>query len=162
MQNTYRHNLVSMDQALRMSIRSNLSRATHSSYVEAGLDSVDADPVWEPLLATLNRYGAMGRFYYLDALAESPQAEEPPSAYWDLAERAAIDSEVELTALFHRAAKVNEEWRIFVAALNSRIADSLENWWAAIVMAAKQGVLGERGVLWGFDVGIDMVGTQVR
>lgn len=162
MQNTYRHNLVTMDELLRAELGANIGRATHAFYVQQGLDSVETDPVWRPLLEALNRYGSMGRFYYLDALAESPQSEEPPSVFWDRAERAAIASDPDLTRLFHLAANEADAWHAFSTALNAKLAGSVERWWAALAMAGKQGVLGERGVLWGLDVGIDMVGTQVR
>jgi hypothetical protein len=155
----YRHNIVRMEGLLREEIRANLNRATHRVHVEDLLAAVDQDPVWPPLVAALNRYGQEGRFYYLDALAENPQREESPEAFWEVVDQAALDNDAELTALFHASATDFSLYEAFNRGLNEAVAESLQRWWELVAMAGKQGVLGERGSGWGHDV--LLIGRQV-
>lgn len=159
LRNEYRHNLVSMEPLLRETIRSRLALATHQPPVHGLLERVDSDPVWPTLVAALNRYGQQGRFYYLDALAEDPQPEEPPAAFWDVVDRTAMDNDPALKGLFHASISDFALADEFNAALNAAAADSLRQWWELVAMAGKQGVFGQRGRGWGHDI-LD-VGRQI-
>ncbi len=159
LKNDYRHNLIKMEALLREEIRDNVGRATHRYFVDEALAAVDSDPVWAPLVAALNRYGQEGRFYYLDALAENPQREESPQAFWDAAERVALESEPEINAYFQRMMTDLSLSDEFYRRLNARIADSLQRYWDLVAMAGVQGVFGDRGSGWGHD--FKNVGRQV-
>lgn len=159
LKNEYRHNIVMMEGLLRDAIRVNIGRATHRYWVDEAIAAVENDPVWPSLVAALNRYGQEGRFYYLDALAESPQRQESPQVFWDAAERVALDSEPELNALFHRMIADHSLSDEFYRRLNERMADSLQRYWDLVAMAGIQGVLGDRGKAWGHD--FKHVGRQI-
>lgn len=159
LQYEYGHDLVSMESGLREAIRAKANRATHRPLVDQLLAAVDADPVWPPLVSALDRYGRAGRFYYLDALADSPQQEESPQAFWDRVDRAAVDADPDLTQLFHDTMTDFSLSDEFNKKLNARAADSLQQWWDLVAVAGVQGVLGDRGKGWGHD--IRTVGRQV-
>jgi hypothetical protein len=158
LQKEYRHDLVKMETLLRDKIRLSLQRATHRPIIEAALTAVGEDPVWEPLVAALNRYGQEGRFYYLDALADSPQKADSPASYWDEVDRVAMENDSTLSELYNDAIVDYSLFERFTFQLNSSAADSIQRWWDLISMAGIQGVLGERGKGWGHDV--RMVGQQ--
>jgi hypothetical protein len=159
LKNDYRHDLIKMESLLREAIRDKLDRATHRHFVDQALAAVDADSVWPPLVAALNRYGQEGRFYYLDALAENPQREESPQTFWDAAERVALEHEPQLNGLFERMLNDFSLSDEFNRNLNNRMADSLQRFWDLVTMAAVQGVLGDRGKAWGHD--LNTIGRQV-
>ncbi|MFS0852551.1 hypothetical protein [Microbacterium sp. 179-I 3D4 NHS] len=159
LKNEYRHDLIKMEQLLREVIRANLEHATHRSFVDEALAAVDADPVWPHLVAALNRYGQEGRFYNLDALADNPQREESPSTYWDVAERAALDDDDDLHALFQQMLEDFSLSAEFYKRLNVRMADSLRRFRDLVGLAAVQGVLGERAKAWGHE--FNTIGRQI-
>ncbi len=144
----YRHDLIKMEGLVHNAIRDNMDRATHRKYVEDLLTAVENDPVWPPLLASLNRYGQSGRFYYLDALAEEPQRAPSPEAFWDEVDNVAVN-DPELKALFQRTSQDFGLFDEFNRKLNLVAAGSLKQWWELVAMAGKQGVMGERGKGWG-------------
>ena len=158
----WKHDLVIMNRELLLALRTRLPLATHRAVVEPRLVAVEGDLVWEPLVATLSRYGQSGRFYHLDALAESPQAADRPEAYWNQAEQVALKADSELEALFHASVNDAALFDEFTRKLNERMADSVQRWWELVALAGKHGMLGERGGGWGFDVEPGMVGRQVR
>ncbi len=155
----YRHDIIKMEGLLLGGIRANLNRATHRCWADKALSEVEGDRVWTPLLAALNRYGKEGRFYYLDALADNPQREDSPQAFWDAAERVALESEPALNQLFLRLSTDYSLQDTFNGALNQRLADSLQRFCDLVTMAAVQGVLGERGKAWDHD--FRNVGRQI-
>lgn len=159
LKNEYRHDLIRMESLLREKIRENLDSATHRGYVEDLLDAVDGDPVWPPLLAALNRYGQEGRFYYLDALADNPQTQESPAAFWAEVDRAAMENDEDLRVLFNRSIQDLSLTDEFNKRLNAAAADSLQQWWQLVAMAGTQNLMGKRGSSWGLDQGI--IGRQV-
>lgn len=159
LKNEYRHDLIKMEALLREAIHSRVDRATHRYYVDQALTALEADPVWPPLVAALNRYGKEGRFYYLDALAENPQREDSPQSFWDAAETVALESDSELKELFNRMMSDFALSDGFYQQLNARVADSLQRWWDLVAMSAVQGVLGERGKAWGH--GINAIDRQI-
>lgn len=155
----YRHDIVKMEQLLRDELRTRAGRATHRRYFDPLLAALDADPVWQPIVEALNRYGQQGRFYYLDALAGATHDDDSPEAYWDKVDTTARDADPELTRLFHAAAGSFALHDAFMAGLNKAAADSLQQWWSMIAMAGKQGLMGARGILIGTDQ--EIVGRQV-
>ncbi|MEI3866338.1 hypothetical protein V6S02_04475 [Microbacterium sp. CCNWLW134] len=159
LKNDYRHNLIRMEELLREAIRANVGRATHPYYVNEALAAVDHDPVWPSLVIALNRYGQEGRFYFLDALADNPQREPSPQAFWDAAERVALENDPELNELFNRMISDYSLSERFYRRLNERAADSLQRFWDLVAMAGVQGVLGDRGKGWGHD--FKLIGRQV-
>lgn len=156
----YRHDLIKMEALLRRALRDNIDQATYRALVIQALDAVDSDPAWGPLVAALNRYGKEGRFYYLDAIAESPQREDSPQSFWDAAERVAVENDPQLGDLFHKMLDGDLSLAdSFNASINRRLADSLQSFWDLVVTAAVQGVLGDEGKGWGHD--FKMVGSQI-
>jgi hypothetical protein len=160
LKNTYRHDLVLMDSTLLTQLRGNLDRSTYVEVLAPLLDAVEADPLWQPVVAMLDRYGREGRFYNLDALAEVTQPDDDPEEYWNRVDQIAIDSDAEVKRAWDACivdySKIDE----FNTVLNERIARSIEGWWRMICMAGVQGVLGDRGTGWGFDFDPSMVGRQ--
>lgn len=140
----YGHDLIKMDRVLRKEINSRLENATHRSYVEEALTTLHNDPVWIPFLKSLSRYGKSGRFYYIDALADSPQLEESPKSYWEKAEKVALATDPELKILFNQMVNDFSTPNAFNERLNSRLADSIQRWWDLVKISAIQGVFGDR------------------
>ncbi len=160
LKNGYRHDLVAMDKALREQIHASVDRATHPAVLLPLLMEVEADPLWEPIVAMLDRYGREGRFYNLDALAQVTQQEEPPEVFWDRVDQIAVESEPTINAAFHASIADYSQMDTFTRLLNERIARSVERWWRMICMAGVQGCMNERGKSWGIDIDPRMVGRQ--
>lgn len=159
LQTVYRHDIVRMERLLRDAIRDNAGGATHRLYVDQAIAAVDADPVWPPLVAALNRHGQEGRFFYLDALAESPQPEASPQEFWNAVDNAALDNDPGLNDVYARSITNPQLADEFNRMLNARVASSLQQWWDMVSIAGVQGVLGVRGQAWGLEIGV--VGRQV-
>ena len=155
----YRHDIVTMERLLRDRLRIRATRATHPRYFDPLLASLDADPVWRPIVEALHRYGDQGRFYYLDALAGATPVDDSPEVYWDKVDAAARDADPELERLFHASIHDYALHDVFMTGLNKAAADSLQQWWSMIAMAGKQGLMGARGVLIGTDQ--ETIGRQV-
>lgn len=161
-QNKWRHDLEVMNTELIQTLSRRLSFATHPAVVKPLLEQVARDTAWEALVAALSRYGRSGRFYYLDALADSPQADDDPSAYWNAAELALLESKPEFRDLLYGAAHDSADWDRRTAELNGLMAKAIIDWWSLISYAGKHRMLGERGAGWGHDFDPRMVGRQVR
>ena len=155
----YRHDIVKMDSLLRDAIRANLDRATHPVVVLDALEELENDPIWPGLVAALNRYGESGRFFYLDALAESPQKGDSPSQLWDAIERTAVDAIPEVHEAYVRYTDHPDGYNAFNLLVNGAIARSLERFRRAVIAAGLQRVLGERGATWAMD--FSFVGQQI-
>ena len=153
------HKLVPMHQAIMDELRTRT--ASKSKYVRGLLAEVDADPVVLPIIESLDMYGRMGRFYYVDQLGESPQPVSPDDA-WQKIESAAL-TDAEVAALHQRAIDHvgdNDAWDVFIGALNERIATSVERVWIMIAECGRNHALGETGGAFGFEVHPDAVGRQ--
>jgi hypothetical protein len=135
---------------------------TSTDYVRGLIREVEADPVVAPLIAALDMYGRIGRFYYLDLLGDNPQAWESPDAFWDAIEHAALqDPEVEASyAAAMESVSSNDLWDRFYSRLNKRIAVSVERLWALVAVCGRNHLLGETGGAFGFEVHPDAVGRQ--
>jgi len=156
------HNLVTMNTELLATLEERLHLATHRRVVEPLLNKVRSNAAWEPIVATLSRYGLSGRFYYLDALAEEPQADQDPGAYWNDAEQALLASKPEFRTLLFDAMDDQAEFERRQAELVGFMADAITDWWDLIAFAGKHAMLGDRGRTWGTDIDQRMVGRQIR
>lgn len=161
-QNKWRHDLEVMNAELIGTLSRRMSFATHPAVVNPLLEQVARNAAWEPLVAALSRYGRSGRFYYLDALADSPQADDDPSAYWNAAELALLESRPDFRELLYGAAHDSAEWDRRTAQLNGFMAEAIIDWWNLISCAGKHRMLGERGAGWGHDFDPRMIGRQFR
>jgi hypothetical protein len=153
------HGLEPMHDLVMRTIR----RRTRDStpYVRALVSQVDADPCVLPLIRTLDAYGRMGRFYYLDKLGDSPQAVNPDELWDDVEHAARADPRV--AALFVRAmadVQDNDVWDELTRALHDRIADSVEQIWTMIAVVGRNHALGETGTVFGFEIHPGAVGRQ--
>lgn len=160
--NRWRHNLVLMNEDLMATLDERIPYATHRAVVEPMLEKVRANAAWKPIVAALSRYGQSGRFYYLDALAEDPQSDDEPSAYWNEAEIALLESRPEFRSQLYAAANNPDEWEHRSAELTGYMADAIEDWWDLIATAGKHAMLSERGKTWGFEIDRKSVGRQIR
>lgn len=160
--NRWRHNLVVMNEDLIGTLEVRLPLATHRGVIAPLLEKVLENAAWEPIVAALSRYGQSGRFYYLDALAEDPQTDDKPSAYWNEAELALLDSRPEFRSLFYGAVSNPAEWDRRSVELTGYMAEAIEDWWDLIAAAGKHGMLSERGKTWGFEIDRKSVGKQIR
>jgi hypothetical protein len=75
-------------------------------------------------------------------------------------DEAAIATEELVASAWQASLTDYSKMEAFTTALNARIARSIEDWWRMICMAGVQGVLGERGEVWGIDLDPSMVGRQ--
>ena len=153
------HNLVPMHTVVMNELRART--ADKSQYVRELVAEVDNDPVVVPIIEALDLYGRMGRFYYLDQLGDAPQAVSPDHAWQKIEQFALTDPEV--AALYRRAMQNvgdSDAWGKFTCALYERIAMAVERIWVAIAVCGRNHVLGDTGVVFGFEVHPDSVGRQ--
>lgn len=136
--------------------------ATSSDYVQDLVATVENDTVLRPLLAALDRYGKSGRFYNLDMLADSPQTDTDPAHMWDEAERAALGDPAiaRLQLIATSRSNDNDSWDNFYAALQGRMADSIEGCWNMISRVGINHALGVTGDVLGWEVAPNAVGRQ--
>lgn len=159
----WRHDLAAMASEVIPALRDRLDLGTHPIYVERLLDEVEQSAAVMPILAALTRYGVNGRFYYLDELAEKPQEGPKPAALWELAERAVRADDRDLDARLTAAlGGPMSDFDQLLYELEGRTADAVELLCRLIVMAGRQGLLGERGKGWAFDVDPKDVSEQLR
>ena len=153
------HRLIPMHEAVLKELRART--VNKSEYVRGLVAEVENDPVVEPVIAALDMYGRMGRFYYLDQLGESPQPLSPEAA-WEKIEAAALtDPMVEMLhqrTLDHLGNK--DVWSQFIGALNDRIATAVERVWVMIAVSGRNHAFGETGSTFGFEVHPEAVGRQ--
>lgn len=136
--------------------------ASRGEYLRGLVAAVDADPVLQPLLEVLDRYGRSGRFYNLDMLGDAPQRELAPEAMFDAVERA-VRADPEVAETFTAAmADVSDQaaWEAFYATSRRRIARSMDEAWQMLSRAGMHGVFGELGNFLGADLRADSVGRQ--
>ena len=153
------HNLNPMHTVVMNELRARA--AVKSQYVRELVAEVDNDPVVAPIIEALDLYGRMGRFYYLDHLGDAPQAVSPDHAWQKIEQFALTDPEV--AALYRRAMQNvgdSDAWGKFTCALYERIAMAVERIWIAIAVCGRNHVLGDTGVVFGFEVHPDSVGRQ--
>lgn len=132
-----------------------------SPYVRGLIAEVEGDPCVLPIIRTLDVYGRMGRFYYLDKLGDTPQAVNPEEIWDDVEQAARTDPAV--AALFARAmadVSDNAVWDELTRALHDRIADSVERIWTTIAVVGRNRALGETGRVFGFEIHPHAVGRQ--
>lgn len=153
------HRLADMHAAVLGELRTRAEDAT--PYVRQLLDEVETDPVVPPVIAALDMYGRMGRFYFLDRLGDHPQRVSPIEAWQEIEHAAFDDPEV---ADLYRVAMTDvadsEAWERATRALHERIAISVERIWTAVAICGRNRVLGETGTTFGFEVHPDAVGRQ--
>ena len=148
MRDEFGHGVTAMDARLREHLDAWLATREGPSFVHGLVEVVRADAVWPRLLDALDAYGRSGRFYYLNALAESTQPWESPTALWDATEQAAIAQHAEIRALLGGP---TEALNRLPVALHHAVADSLLQWWTMVAWSARHGALGDRGRQFGFE-----------
>lgn len=94
--------------------------------------------------------------------AEDPQSDDEPSAYWNEAEIALLESRPDFRSLFYGAVDDPAEWDRRSAELVGYVADAVEDWWDLIAVAGKHAMIGERSKTWGFSIDRSSVGRQIR
>lgn len=153
------HNLVPMHAAVMNELQARIEGKSH--YLRELVTRADNDPVVAPIIEALNLYGRMGRFYYLDQLGDAPQAISPETAWQKIEQCALADPKV---AVLHRQATQNvgdsQAWDELACALRQRIATAVECIWVSIAVCGQNHVLGETGVVFGFEIHPDAVGRQ--
>ena len=145
------HGVLEMNDLVMATIEANIHQATHSPYVQQLVDSLKGDIQWPLLVATFNRYGLSGRFYYLDHLAQGrPSDWEAPIEFWNRLEQSVTDARPEILSLILSSDRGESERGY--ALLSHASAKSLNNWWHLVYRAAIQGCFGERGKTIGFEI----------
>lgn len=102
------HGSVRMYELLREQIEIWLAPRGRPSHPHELVDRVDQDQTWPRLLEALDAYGRSGRFFYLDELAEEPQAWESPRGLWQATEAAAVEQHPHLQAALGGTAEALE------------------------------------------------------
>lgn len=143
MQNQYGHRVAVLDRRCREYMARNVDRASAAPYIHQLLSNLQSDARIGLVLTTLDRYGTVGRFYNLDALAEAPQADPPPRELWEHVERSVWkDNDAILARLggpgFDQARQE----------INTQIAASVEAWWDLYFRAWSNGVFGAHARQW--------------
>lgn len=149
MRDEFGHGSARMYKLLRERIEIWLAQRGRPSHPHELVDRVDQDQTWPRLLEALDAYGRSGRFFYLDELAEEPQAWESPRSLWQATEAAAIEQHPHLEAAFGGTAEALEALPV---AIRNAIADSLLAWWEMVAGIARHGAFGARGRKFGFEV----------
>jgi len=156
----YGHGTLAMHETLMAQLR---EQATdQSEYVNGLLSAVSEDRVIPPLLGALDTYGRAGRFYCLDILASAPQDWVGPDIAWTAIETAAqVDDDISrLRDEYFENLGNDARWEVFLAALNERIATSVETAWDAIVGCGKNHMMGRAGEVIGFEADRTATGRQ--
>ena len=101
--------------------------------------AVGNDRTVDEVLEALDRFGAAGRFYYLDLLAEDPQPGESPRMLWTSMTTAMALSDPALLADINSTERAHEGRR----RLNEEVATALARWWDLYVAGWRTGVIGK-------------------
>jgi hypothetical protein len=78
----YSHDILEMNGVMLALIEDQFDRSNIEDYIQELLDEVRSDEVLA-ILSTFSRYATRGRFYNLDHLADSTQAEPSPAKLWE-------------------------------------------------------------------------------
>jgi hypothetical protein len=100
---------------------------------------VRSDEVLAILLSTFSRYATQGRFYNLDHLADSTQAEPSPAKLWEDMHQLLLQANPALLS--------DDAGRR--PALNRLIREALATWCELIQRSCMTGVFGAEARLWG-------------
>lgn len=154
------HDITAMYDSVMAAIRART--IDKSQFVRDHVNGVDADPVIPALMAVLDRYAHEGRFYNLDRLAERTQKDDPPWSYWSRVESIALSDPAVNVKYSVAMADVSNQtaWNEFHAALQGRVADALDRFWAMVCWVGKNHALGTTGRTLAFEVDQSMVGRQ--
>lgn len=138
---SYKHKITKLNEEAMLICMQNLHKATHRPVaVLAVMNSLDMS--WTaPMLAALADYGAGGRFYNLDNLANVQQRYPSPAEMWAAMESEVVGKHPEV--LHHLAASkgTNAEAR---GPLNEHLANAFSAWWSFYSTAWTHGVVGEQ------------------
>lgn len=153
------HDLVRMHEVVMGELRTR--SAVKSPYVRERLADVDNDPIVVPTINALDLYGRIGRFYYLDVLGGDPQPVSPDEAWQAIEDAGRKDpaiAEARQGVLDNTGD--NEFLEAYFRTLHERIAVAVESVWVAVAVCGRNGVLGETGGTFGFQVHPSSVGRQ--
>lgn len=143
MRGRYGHNVLDLDEACRDYISRNAHRAAAPPYIRQLMAKVGQDQRISLILNVMKRYGEFGRFYNLDALADTPQAEPPPRKLWDRVEQTVWEEDPAVRSKLGGPdfAEAREQ-------INRQIAGSVEAWWELYFRAWVHGVVGPHARQW--------------
>lgn len=158
---TYGHGVEELHRKVFTDIR---PLASTNSFTQPLIDAVDTNPVTIPFIATLDRYGRQGRFYNLDELAASTQAEPAPFDLWTDTENTTHQDPTirHLYSISMANPGDDTAWDRYHQAVKHKVATTAETICAAIAMAGVQRLYGEPGRTFGTEIRLDMVGQQTR
>ena len=140
----FRHNIVDMDAEARTLLLARTHLSTVPGHLTQAIDMIDNDTTLAIGLDALSRYGSMGRFYYLDHLANAPQPTPPPRELWDVAEQGIVLSDAEIQRALATPAFAHDA----KAAVGTRLSHSLQRWWQTYQRAWTTNPFGLIGAGW--------------
>jgi hypothetical protein len=131
------HRVLKADQIARPLLNSHAGTAP--GLLDDMKSHISHDRVLSNVLNALERFGAAGRFYYLDILADNPPKQEAPHALWtDLTAAIAVE-EPALLADIDSADNADRRRR----RVNETIANALNRWWELYAAAWRTGAIGD-------------------
>ncbi|MBB2940504.1 hypothetical protein FB565_000208 [Actinoplanes lutulentus] len=130
------HSIVEADRRARAVL--DVNRSTAPGHLETLLKAVEADPVLTQVLTALERFGKTGRFFFLDALGESPQPTTSPHMLWV----GMVSSIIKADPVMSARMMTQEDMQSRVD-LNQVIVSSLTGWWEMYRAAWTTGAIGE-------------------
>jgi hypothetical protein len=115
--------------------------------------AVHNDRTVDQVLEALDRFGAAGRFHYLDLLAEDPQPGDSPQTLWTTMTTAIALGNPALLADINSKERVHEGRR----QLNEEVATTLTRWWELYVAAWRTGAIGKEAQRYAGEVALATV-----
>jgi hypothetical protein len=143
MRETYGHDIVVLDGAVRQIISEGRDRSTAPGYIQQLLKDAGDDLSLDLVLRTLAQYARRGRFYNLDLLADSAQPEPSPAQLWEDLHQQLLDERPDL-----RTALAEGDWETGRKSLNQLIAGSLWRWCELVRRAWITGAVGQQAKQW--------------
>ncbi|MDT4991085.1 MAG: hypothetical protein QOH97_977 [Actinoplanes sp.] len=131
------HRVLKADLAARPLV--DLRPGTAPGHVADLKGKVAADSVLPTLLEALDRFGAAGRFYHLDILAETKQPEQSPKHLWHDATAAVMTQDPDLASAIGGTADFAAARRRW----NQVMVAALQLWWELYHAAWQTGVIGD-------------------
>jgi hypothetical protein len=135
----YSHDILEMNGVVLALIEDQFGRSNIEDYIQELHDEVRSDEVLAILLSTFSRYATQGRFYNLDHLADSTQAEPSPAKLWEDMHQLLLQANPALLS--------DDAGRR--PALNRLIREALATWCELIQRSWMTGVFGAEARLWG-------------
>ena len=146
----YSHDILEMNGVVLALIEDQFDRSNIEDYIQELLDEVRSDEILLILLSTFSRYATQGRFYNLDHLADSTQAEPSPAKLWEDMHQLLLQANPALLS--------DDAGRR--PALNRLIREALATWCELIQRSWMTGVFGDEARHWGPQLSISDPGRD--